>query len=92
MKRTRRAPEPGTPEHRRWRKNVIAGRRESRERRQRGGIYTLPELALKRGYPYAFVKRMADRGELATIGSGGRRYVQEAEAERVFGAWKGTVA
>jgi hypothetical protein len=86
-KRTRRVPVQGTVAYKVWRKNVLAGIRRSQMRRRKAGLFTIPETAEKRGLPVAFVKRKADRGEVATVESGARRYIHEAEADRVFGAF-----
>ena len=84
-RRKRRVPEEGTAAYRRWRKNVVAGRRRSRLRRREAGLLTIAEVAEKHGISVTFVRRMADRRELAVLDGGARRYIRESEAERVFG-------
>jgi hypothetical protein len=85
ISRERRVPEAGTPEYTRWRANVVAGRRKSKARRLKSGLLTVRETARKYGLPPSFLGRLADRGEIAVVEAGPRRYIHEAEAARKFG-------
>jgi hypothetical protein len=88
----RRVPAQGTAAYKVWHKNVLAGIRKSHMRRRKAGLLTIPEVARERGLPVAFVKRKADRGEIATVESGARRYIFQSEADRVFGERQGSAA
>jgi hypothetical protein len=81
----RKVPDAGTPEYAKWRAKVVAGKRQSKARRQKAGLRTVREIARQYGVPVSFVGRMADRGEIGVIESGPRRFIHENEAVRVFG-------
>jgi hypothetical protein len=85
-------PDAGTPEFKRWRANVVAGKRKSKARRRSAGLMSIQEVALQFGLPVSFVRRKADRGEVRTIESGPRRYIWITDAARVFGQGEGTAA
>ena len=89
-KAKRKTPRPGTPEFDDWRAKVSAGMRQAKTRRRKSGLLTFTQVAIKHDLPVGFVRRKADLGELRVVASGYRRYVREAEAERVFGQHHGT--
>jgi hypothetical protein len=89
-KAKRKTPPPGTLEHEAWRAKVSAGMRRAKTRRRRSGLLTFTHVAIKYELPLGFVRRKADLGELRVVESGYRRYVREAEAERVFGHRQGS--
>jgi hypothetical protein len=84
-RKVRRVPLPGTPEYARWRERVAAGMRQANIRRQKAGLLTFVQVAVRYNLPLCFIRRKAGLGELHVIKSGQRAYVRAAEADRVFG-------
>jgi hypothetical protein len=81
----RKTPPPGTPEYEAWRAKISAGMRRAKIRRRKSGLLTFTQVATKYDLPLGFVRRKADLREMQVVASGYRRYVREAEAERVLG-------
>ena len=84
-KQARKIPDAGTPAYQKWKKSIAAGRARAQMRRREAGLLTLAECAERYGVPVTFIRRLADRRELAVIDAGARRYVRQTEAVRIFG-------
>jgi hypothetical protein len=54
----RRVPPEGTPEHERWRANLVNGVREAKLRRRAAGMLTLTEVAVELALPVRAIKKM----------------------------------
>jgi excisionase family DNA binding protein len=84
--RRKRALQPGSPEHGRWRSNVAKGMRRAHRRRRAAGLLTFAEAAAVTLWPVNALRKMADSGDLGFVQVGSRRYLRESDVSRLKAA------